>query len=187
MMFNIFLLYNVDQLEILRVQTPCFWQRWHWHCKSCCQKSCNFRKLYSLNGLNTFGGTDLAIDSNHILDINSDYVSTYILINENHRDHFFGKDGYKPFINTNFGSGAPESIMNTSHKDLLIEGSLHSMVLDTSLRNTAFGNPDFITTLEAEFIDAASYQMSDTFKANLTLQQIILRKFIRIFIHRLRW
>ena len=42
---------------------------------------------------------------------------------------------------------------------------------DTSLRNTVFGNPDFnYHTVEADIYRLqASYQMSDTFKANFNL------------------
>ena len=84
-------------------------------------------------GLNTFGATDLAIDSNLILGINSGLrINLHTDQLENHRDYFFGnRFGVNPSLTLNLSVldlTLPYHTNTSIMKDLSIEGSLRSMV-----------------------------------------------------------
>src|SRR6056300_698604 len=85
-------LYNVDQLEILRGPNALLFGRGGTGgiVNRVTKKAVTSENFTHLNlGLNTFGGTDLAIDSNHILGINSGLrINLHTDQLENHRDHF---------------------------------------------------------------------------------------------------
>ena len=172
-------LYNVDQLEILRGPNALLFGRGGTGgiVNRVTKKAVTSENFTHLNlGLNTFGGTDLAIDSNHILGINSGLrINLHTDQLENHRDHFFGnRMGINPSLTLIIGS---ELTMNLSYEyinhERFIDRGIPTLYgrPDTSLRNTVFGNPDFnYHTLEADIYRLqASYQMSDAFKANFNL------------------
>ena len=110
-------LYNVDQLEILRGPNALLFGRGGTGgiVNRVTKKAVTSENFTHLNlGLNTFGGTDLAIDSNHLLSINSGLrINLHTDQLENHRDHFFGnRMGINPSLTLIIGS---ELTMNLSY------------------------------------------------------------------------
>ena len=172
-------LYNVDQLEILRGPNALLFGRGGTGgiVNRVTKKAVTSQNFTHMNlGLNTFGATDLAIDSNLILGINSGLrINLHTDQLENHRDYFFGnRFGVNPSLTLNLNSGLNLTLSYEyiNHERFIDRGipTLNGGP-DTSLRNTVFGNPDFnYHTVEASIYRVqASYQMSDTFKANFNL------------------
>ena len=172
-------LYNVDQLEILRGPNALLFGRGGTGgiVNRVTKKAVTSENFTHMNlGLNTFGATDLAIDSNLILSINSGLrINLHTDQLENHRDYFFGnRMGINPSLTLIIDSALTLNLSYEyiNHERFIDRGipTLNGSP-DTSLRDTVFGNPDFnYHTVEADIYRAqASYQMSDTFKANFNL------------------
>jgi len=172
-------LYNVDQLEILRGPNALLFGRGGTGgiVNRVTKKALTSENFTHMNlGLNTFGATDLAIDSNLILGINSALrINLHTDQLENHRDYFFGnRVGMNPSLTLNIGS---ELSVNLSYEYINHERFVDRGIPtlngrpDKSLKDTIFGHPSFnYHTLEASIYRVqASYQMSDTFKANFNL------------------
>lgn len=172
-------LYNVDQLEILRGPNALLFGRGGTGgiVNRVTKKAVTSENFTRMNlGFNTFGATDLAIDSNHILSINSGLrINLHTDQLENHRDYFFGnRMGINPSLTLIIDS---ELTLNLSYEYINHERFIDRGIPtlngrpDTNLRDTVFGNPDFnYHTVEAAIYRVqASYQMSDTFKANFNL------------------
>ena len=172
-------LYNVDQLEILRGPNALLFGRGGTGgiVNRVTKKAVTSENFTHMNlGLNTFGATDLAIDSNLMLGINSGLrINLHTDQLENHRDYFFGKRfGVNPSLTLNLSSGLSLNLSYEyiNHERFIDRGipTLNGRP-DTSLKNTVFGNPNFnYHNVEASIYRVqASYQMSDTFKANFNL------------------
>ena len=172
-------LYNVDQLEILRGPNALLFGRGGTGgiVNRVTKKAVTSENFTRMNlGLNTFGATDLAIDSNHILSINSGLrINLHTDQLENHRDYFFGnRMGINPSLTLIIDS---ELTLNLSYEYINHERFIDRGIPtlngrpDPYLRDTVFGNPNFnYHTVEADIYRVqASYQMSDTFKANFNL------------------
>ena len=172
-------LYNVDQLEILRGPNALLFGRGGTGgiVNRVTKKAVTSENFTHLNlGLNTFGGTDLAIDSNLILGINSGLrINLHTDQLENHRDHFFGnRMGINPSLTLIIGS---ELTMNLSYEYINHERFVDRGIPtlngrpDKSLKDTVFGDPDYnYHNVEASIYRVqASYQMSETLKANFNL------------------
>ena len=172
-------LYNVDQLEILRGPNALLFGRGGTGgiVNRVTKKAVTSENFTHMNlGLNTFGATDLAIDSNLILGINTGLrINLHTDQLENHRDYFFGnRVGINPSLTLIIGS---ELTFNLSYEYINHERFVDRGIPtlngrpDKSLKDTVFGDPDYnYHNVEASIYRVqASYQMSETLKANFNL------------------